>query len=70
MESCPRKAIKESFKEGLIKKGEIWLEMLQDRNKTSHTYEKENAVEIYNNVKDKYVFLFEELIQSIEKEIL
>lgn len=65
----PRKAIKESFKEGLIEDGDIWIRMLQDRNKTSHTYDEETAIEIFNNVKEKYFYSIEELIESIEKEI-
>lgn len=67
--TSPRKAIKESFKVGLIKNGEIWLEMLQDRNRTSHTYDKETAIEIFNNVKDKYIYSFKKFIKTIEKEI-
>lgn len=67
--TSPRKAIKESFKEGLIEDGEIWLKMLQDRNKTAHTYDEENAIEIFNNVKNEYIYCFEKFIKSIEKEI-
>lgn len=65
----PRKAIKESFKEGLIEDGEIWLKMLLDRNRTSHTYNEESAIEIFNNIKNEYIYAFEKFIKSIEKEI-
>jgi nucleotidyltransferase substrate binding protein (TIGR01987 family) len=67
--TSPRKAIKESFKEGLIEDGEIWLKMLQDRNKTSHTYNEESAIEIFNNIKNEYIYSFEKFIKNIEKEI-
>ncbi|EOC99386.1 HI0074 family nucleotidyltransferase substrate-binding subunit [Caldisalinibacter kiritimatiensis] len=67
--TSPRKAIKEAFKEGLIKDGQIWLKMLDDRNKTSHSYEEENAIEIFNNVKSEYIYCFEKFIDSMEREI-
>ena len=50
--TSPRKAIKESFKEGLIEDGAQWLDMLQDRNRTSHTYDENCAIEIFNNIKE------------------
>jgi len=65
----PRRAIQESFKEGLIKDGEGWLQMLQDRSLTSHTYDEETAIRILANIRDRYVMLFEELYKSVEKQI-
>ncbi|RKD32263.1 HI0074 family nucleotidyltransferase substrate-binding subunit [Thermohalobacter berrensis] len=67
--TSPRKAIKEAFKEGLIEDGEIWLKMLQDRNKTSHTYNQESAIEIFNNVKNEYIHSFEKFIINVEREM-
>jgi len=67
--TSPRKAIKESFKEGLINDGDAWLEMIIDRNKTSHTYDQENALEVLKNIKEIYIDLFENLINRIEEEL-
>jgi hypothetical protein len=36
----PRPVITEAFKLGLISQGENWLELLEDRNSTSHVYNK------------------------------
>lgn len=66
--TSPRKAIKESFKEGLIEDGAQWLDMLQDRNRTSHTYDENCAIEIFNNIKEVYIEIFQKLIDSFEKE--
>ncbi|KDR94638.1 nucleotidyltransferase substrate binding protein, HI0074 family [Peptoclostridium litorale DSM 5388] len=68
--TSPRRAIKESFKEGLIGDGQVWLEMLQDRNRTSHTYDEECAMEIFNHIRNSYIDVFEKLIGSLEEEIL
>lgn len=72
--STPRFAVKEAFKAGMIKDGQGWIEMLESRNKTSHIYDEKQALDIYNQIKDKYFKLFErfvdestEAINSIEK---
>jgi len=56
-----RDTIRESFNRGLIKDGETWMEMLVDRNRTSHTYNEATAESIVNNIKNKYHGLFKEL---------
>lgn len=33
-----RSAVREAFNKGLITSGEIWMDMIESRNKTSHTY--------------------------------
>lgn len=38
-----RDAIREAFSAGLVDDGERWMQMLQDRNRTSHTYNEETA---------------------------
>lgn len=51
----PRSAIREAYKEGLIAEGDGWLQMLQDRNMTSHTYDEETAWMIRDHIKGKYL---------------
>lgn len=52
--SVPRMIIKEAFKAGFLKDGTGWIEMLEDRNKTSHIYDEHMALKIYNRIKDNY----------------
>ena len=33
-----RSTVREAFNKGIISKGEIWMEMIESRNKTSHAY--------------------------------
>ena len=49
-----RDAIKESFKRGLIEEGQIWMAMLQDRNRTSHTYNESIMREILASIDASY----------------
>jgi nucleotidyltransferase substrate binding protein (TIGR01987 family) len=53
-----RDAIREAFQLNLITKGEIWMEMIGSRNKTSHTYNESIANEIYNKILNEYYFAF------------
>jgi len=47
--SCqsPREAVKAAFKQGWIHDPEDWLEALDARNKTSHTYNEKLAKQVY-----------------------
>lgn len=60
-------ATKEAFKADLIEDGEVWMEMVKSRNKTSHTYNKETAEEIYTKILNEYypAFLtFQQVMES------
>ena len=56
-----RDTIRESFKRELISDGHIWMSMLQDGNRSVHTYNEETAEAILENIKQKYYNAFEEL---------
>src|ERR1035441_7310461 len=45
-----RDAIQLAFKRGLIIHGDTWMQMLKDRNRTSHTYNEKTADEIAENI--------------------
>lgn len=63
----PRSIIKESFKQDLIENGEIWLDILEDRNLTSHTYDENTANRIKDNIVNKYVLEFEKFLKKIKE---
>lgn len=60
-----RDAIRKAFSSGLIEDGEMWMDMLQSRNKTSHTYNEETAEEITLAVQEHYYSLFKELADKL-----
>lgn len=62
-----RDAIRESFKSGLINRGHVWMEMLQDRNRTVHTYNEKTAQAILENIDQKYLEVLESLKQVFDK---
>jgi nucleotidyltransferase substrate binding protein (TIGR01987 family) len=53
-----RDTIREAFAVGLIDSGELWMQMLLDRNRTSHTYNEETAEQILTAINDRYHGLF------------
>jgi nucleotidyltransferase substrate binding protein (TIGR01987 family) len=53
-----RDATREAFKFNLISNGEIWMDMIISRNKTTHTYDEDTANEIVSNILNDYVNLF------------
>jgi nucleotidyltransferase substrate binding protein (TIGR01987 family) len=59
-----RDTIREAFSRDLIADGDIWMKMLIDRNRTSHTYNEQTAAEILANIDHLY---FAQLIQLAEK---
>ena len=61
-----RDAISLAFKRGLIQDGDVWMEMLKDRNRTSHTYNEEVAEEIAEHILSLYFDQFVELKTTLD----
>lgn len=61
----PREVIKAAFKQGMIKNGEDWIDMMLSRNSLSHLYDENKSREIYDLIKNKYVFLLKDILQKI-----
>ena len=62
--SSPKKTIREAFKGGTITNGHIWIDMLDDRNLLSHTYNQEDSIKIEQNIISTYL----PELKSIKKE--
>jgi nucleotidyltransferase substrate binding protein (TIGR01987 family) len=65
----PREAFQEGFAAGVIDEGDLWIEMLDDRNVTSHTYNETEAKEIFEKVKHKYFNILYRLREVVEGEL-
>lgn len=62
----PREVLKTAFSNGLIEDGEIWINMMLDRNSLSHLYDEETSRKIYKNIKEKYIILIEKLNKKLQ----
>ena len=61
-----RDTIRQSYKNGLISDGQLWMAMLQDRNRTVHTYNEETTNAIIEAVQHSYIEAFEALKQRFD----
>lgn len=59
--NSPKTVLREAFAAGLIKKDELWLTMLSDRNTTAHIYNEQLAIEICSRIIGEYACEFNEL---------
>lgn len=64
-----RDAIQMAFERGLISNGTLWMQMLLDRNKTSHTYNEHAIQDILKVIRQSYFPLFEELELNLKSFI-
>lgn len=61
-----RDATREAFNKGLIVDGEQWMEMINSRNQSTHTYNQETADEITGKIGDVYSELFIHFLMKME----
>ncbi len=52
--SLPRDVLKHAYAEGWLDDEVSWLQMLKDRNESSHVYNEETARRIYGHVRDNF----------------
>lgn len=64
----PRSTFREAFQYGLIEDGEDWIDMLKDRNLTSHVYDEELAEEIYEKIQIKYVNMINDMKEILKRK--
>jgi nucleotidyltransferase substrate binding protein (TIGR01987 family) len=66
-----RNATREAFKVGLLQDGQVWMDMIQARNQTSHTYNLELAEDIARDILARFYPAFlaiEDRFQSLGRE--
>ena len=54
-----KNATREAFKNGLLENGGAWMEMIDSRNKSTHTYDCATAAKIAKAITSSYVPVFE-----------
>ncbi len=64
-----RSSVREAFKRGLITDGEAWMDMIEKRNLSSHTYNHEVATEMASAIHDRYYPAFLALQEQLGKEV-
>lgn len=67
--NTPRAVLKEAYLAKLISDGEGWIDMLEDRNKTSHLYDEKIAAAIYRKIKEAHFLRLNDLRFVAEKAV-
>ena len=62
----PKDATRQAFSVDLITDGEHWMEMIKNRNISSHTYNEEISEEIYKNIVESFYPLFVAFQETME----
>ena len=61
----PRAVIKEGVATQFIERGEDWINLLDARNKMSHTYDFEEFEAVIEEIKDRYILCFSDLYEKL-----
>jgi nucleotidyltransferase substrate binding protein (TIGR01987 family) len=64
-----RDAIRFAFSTKLVENGDLWMDMIKSRIKTSHTYNEETANEIYLKIINEYHFAFLKFQEIMDRKI-
>jgi len=65
----PREVIKEAFKNEIITDGEIWMEMLDNRNLSVHTYDEAVFLSLTDKIAQKYYKAIEQVYLYLKKNV-
>lgn len=57
-----------AFRTGLISDEQICINLLEDRNITSHVYDEEQADEVFTRIKEIYIKSFLELAEVLKSK--
>jgi len=63
----PKEALKSAFKQGWLSDEQVYLDMLEDRNRPSHVYDQADADAIFRRVKEEYLPAFLSIELSLKQ---
>lgn len=64
-----RSTVKEAFNKGVIDEGQIWMDMIESRNKTVHIYEESILKKELDKIINNYYSEFDKLYNKFKKMI-
>ena len=51
----PREAIRQAYANGIVEDGQLWIDMLEDRNLMTHTYDEADAKAAVTQIRQRYM---------------
>ena len=65
--NSPKEVIKQAFAFGMIEDSKVWLELLNDRNLTSHVCDEATARAIFDRIESQYLPLFDKALAYMQE---
>lgn len=65
--NSPKSVMKQAYADNPIDDDQAWLALLYARNLTSHIYDENTANDIFDDIKNKYLTLFKQLLRKLSK---
>jgi len=66
----PRRVIKEAFAAKIIEDGQLWIDMLEQRNLMSHTYDRKTFDDVIRNISQRYFAALEQVFTWLKQKML
>ena len=66
----PRTVIKQAFSARIIEDGQVWIDMLEQRNLVSHTYDRETFDGVFHNIWQRYLVALEQVFTWLKEKAL
>lgn len=67
--ASPKGVMKQAYADGILNEERPWLDLLNDRNLTSHVYDEATAVKVTEQIISVYTPMFEQLVKQLEEAI-
>lgn len=67
--SLPREVLKQAFHHQLIQDGQVWIDMLEDRNLMAHVYQEQAALAAGTNIRERYAPAIERVHKDLQKKL-
>lgn len=65
----PKETLKQAFQAGFVEDGHAWIDALQDRNLTAHTYDEATAIAVENKIRHTYYPVLAKLYSDFQQRI-
>jgi nucleotidyltransferase substrate binding protein (TIGR01987 family) len=58
-------AVRHAFNKELIEDGQVWMDMIKDRNLASHSYDEKTAEDLFLAITETYIYQFKKFAEKM-----
>jgi nucleotidyltransferase substrate binding protein (TIGR01987 family) len=60
-------AVRQAFQNGIVAEGQVWIDMIDDRNLSSHSYDEATADKLIQRIKNTYYGCFDAFAEKMAR---